>query len=267
VKIARRLSGAAIALSAATVLVAGCTGSAGSGSVSGSSPGNRSAVAPPPPAAVSRPCVRLEHPGITALASTVRHAHLSDRIAVRLTPRLAAVAAEVRSGHRGSRVGIWAQSGRRMIPANAVARLASHGKPRPSQAAATVTGSPWRAKVTRCVKVAHAAALSRARAKQQAVHARRAAKRAEHRGAQRLARQRAAQRRARERAAMLAQRRAERRRRAAAPPPATSCTRTSTGSCIQGGDFCPQASYGDRGTDADGDVYTCTGDRVHPHWE
>lgn len=46
-----------------------------------------------------------------------------------------------------------------------------------------------------------------------------------------------------------------------------SCTRTSSGSCIEGGEFCPQASYGHAGYDAQGRRYTCTGDRVHPHWE
>lgn len=53
------------------------------------------------------------------------------------------------------------------------------------------------------------------------------------------------------------------------PPsqPHHSCTRTSTGSCIQGGEFCPQADYGQVGYDASGDAYTCTGDRTHPHWE
>lgn len=46
-----------------------------------------------------------------------------------------------------------------------------------------------------------------------------------------------------------------------------SCTRTSTGSCIRGGEFCPQASYGHTGYDAGGRAWTCTGDRTHPHWE
>jgi hypothetical protein len=61
------------------------------------------------------------------------------------------------------------------------------------------------------------------------------------------------------------------------PPPAThtyhpppvqhSCTTTSSGSCIQGGEFCPQAYYGMTGYDAYGDAYVCTGDTTHPHWE
>ena len=46
-----------------------------------------------------------------------------------------------------------------------------------------------------------------------------------------------------------------------------ACTRTSTGSCISGGQFCPQASYGHVGYDAHGNAYICTGDRSHPHWE
>jgi len=45
-----------------------------------------------------------------------------------------------------------------------------------------------------------------------------------------------------------------------------ACTRTSTGSCIRGGSFCPQASYGQVGYDANGNRYVCTGDRTHPHW-
>lgn len=55
-----------------------------------------------------------------------------------------------------------------------------------------------------------------------------------------------------------------------APPPAPvqhGCTTTSSGSCIRGGEFCPQASYGMTGYDADGTAYICTGDRTHPHWE
>ena len=45
-----------------------------------------------------------------------------------------------------------------------------------------------------------------------------------------------------------------------------ACTRTSSGSCIRGGAFCPQASYGQVGYDASGNRYVCTGDRTHPHW-
>jgi hypothetical protein len=44
-----------------------------------------------------------------------------------------------------------------------------------------------------------------------------------------------------------------------------ACTRTSSGSCIQGGQFCPQASYGRSGWDAQGRRYVCKGDRTHPH--
>lgn len=52
-----------------------------------------------------------------------------------------------------------------------------------------------------------------------------------------------------------------------APAPAPSCTTTSSGTCIRGGEFCPQADYGTTGYDADGRAYTCTGDTTHPHWE
>jgi hypothetical protein len=56
----------------------------------------------------------------------------------------------------------------------------------------------------------------------------------------------------------------------AQPQPSTggthACTRTSSGTCIQGGQFCPQASYGHAGYDANGHRYICRGDRVHPHW-
>jgi hypothetical protein len=55
----------------------------------------------------------------------------------------------------------------------------------------------------------------------------------------------------------------------AAPPPVQhhGCTTTSSGSCIHGGEFCPQDSYGRTGYDAYGNALTCTGDRTHPHWE
>lgn len=48
---------------------------------------------------------------------------------------------------------------------------------------------------------------------------------------------------------------------------AHACTRTSSGSCIRGGQFCPQASYGTSGYDANGRRYICAGDRSHPRWE
>lgn len=53
----------------------------------------------------------------------------------------------------------------------------------------------------------------------------------------------------------------------AAPAPRTSCTTTSSGTCIQGGQFCPQAKYGTTGYDANGRAYVCTGDTTHPHWQ
>jgi len=45
-----------------------------------------------------------------------------------------------------------------------------------------------------------------------------------------------------------------------------SCTLTSSHTCIRGGQFCPQASYGRSGWDAAGRRYVCKGDRTHPHW-
>ena len=53
---------------------------------------------------------------------------------------------------------------------------------------------------------------------------------------------------------------------ALATPHHHACTRTSSGSCIQGGQFCPQASYGHSGWDARGRRYVCKGDHTHPHW-
>lgn len=44
------------------------------------------------------------------------------------------------------------------------------------------------------------------------------------------------------------------------------CTRTSSGTCIRGGEFCPQASYGHSGWDAKGRRYVCKGNHQHPHW-
>jgi hypothetical protein len=45
------------------------------------------------------------------------------------------------------------------------------------------------------------------------------------------------------------------------------CTRTSTGTCIRGGEFCPKKDYGHHGWDAKGRRYTCKGNHTHPHWE
>lgn len=57
----------------------------------------------------------------------------------------------------------------------------------------------------------------------------------------------------------------------AATPDATTqvarpCTRTSSGTCIRGGQFCPQSKYGRSGWDARGRRYVCKGNRTHPHW-
>lgn len=98
-----------------------------------------------------------------------------------------------------------------------------------------------------------------------AVAARRARRAAQRAAA--TARRRAAAARQRAAAERRAERAAQRRAQRQYTPPPTSCTTTSTGSCIQGGEFCPQADYGQTGTDADGRTYTCTGDTEHPHWE
>lgn len=46
-----------------------------------------------------------------------------------------------------------------------------------------------------------------------------------------------------------------------------ACTRTSSGKCIRGGEFCPKAKYNKSGWDAKGRRYVCKGSRSHPHWE
>jgi len=51
---------------------------------------------------------------------------------------------------------------------------------------------------------------------------------------------------------------------AAPPPPA--CTKTSSGTCIKGGQFCPKASYGKSGYDKNHKRWVCKGDRSHPKW-
>lgn len=48
--------------------------------------------------------------------------------------------------------------------------------------------------------------------------------------------------------------------------PSHACTTTASGTCIQGGQFCPQAKYGQDGWDGEGRRYVCTGDSDHPHW-
>ena len=45
-----------------------------------------------------------------------------------------------------------------------------------------------------------------------------------------------------------------------------ACTRTSSGKCISGGQFCPQAKYKESGWDAKGRRYVCKGNHTHPHW-
>ncbi|RLV50963.1 hypothetical protein D9V37_03260 [Nocardioides mangrovicus] len=45
-----------------------------------------------------------------------------------------------------------------------------------------------------------------------------------------------------------------------------ACTRTSSGTCIRGGEFCRQSQYGHSGWDAVGRRYVCKGSHTHPHW-
>ena len=47
---------------------------------------------------------------------------------------------------------------------------------------------------------------------------------------------------------------------------AATCTKTSTGTCIRGGQFCPQAKFNKAGYDAKGRKYVCKGSKSHPHW-
>lgn len=44
-----------------------------------------------------------------------------------------------------------------------------------------------------------------------------------------------------------------------------TCTHTSSGSCIRGGQFCPKAKKGHFGYSASGKKYKCRGG-AHPHW-
>jgi hypothetical protein len=45
-----------------------------------------------------------------------------------------------------------------------------------------------------------------------------------------------------------------------------ACTRTSSGKCIKGGQFCPQSKWHKNGWDAKGRRYVCKGNHSHPHW-
>lgn len=45
-----------------------------------------------------------------------------------------------------------------------------------------------------------------------------------------------------------------------------ACTKTSSGKCIRGGQFCPKAKYNKSGYDVKGRRYVCKGNRTHPHW-
>ena len=44
------------------------------------------------------------------------------------------------------------------------------------------------------------------------------------------------------------------------------CTKTSSGHCIKGGQFCPKAKYHKSGWDAQNRRYVCKGSKSHPHW-
>jgi hypothetical protein len=55
--------------------------------------------------------------------------------------------------------------------------------------------------------------------------------------------------------------------KAPSSPKTHACTKTSTGSCIKGGDACQRSQYGQTGYDAAGRKFTCTGSHIHPHWE
>lgn len=45
-----------------------------------------------------------------------------------------------------------------------------------------------------------------------------------------------------------------------------ACTKTSSGTCIKGGQFCPKKKYGNFGWDAKGKKWKCKGNHSHPHW-
>ena len=48
---------------------------------------------------------------------------------------------------------------------------------------------------------------------------------------------------------------------------AASCTKTSSGTCInKGGQYCPKKSYGKSGYDKNHKRWVCKGDRNHPRW-
>ena len=142
-------------------------------------------------------------------------------------------------------------------PAASLSSITTETTPTPTSTA----DADAEAAAARAAARAQARAAARAAARQRAAERRReAARRAEarRRAAARAAARAEAQQEAAARAAAAA---------AAAAPTTHACTQTSSGSCIQGGEFCPQASYGTYGYDADGTRYKCTGDAVHPHWE
>ena len=45
-----------------------------------------------------------------------------------------------------------------------------------------------------------------------------------------------------------------------------ACTKTASGTCIKGGQFCPKKKYKKSGWDAKGRRYVCKGSRSHPRW-
>ena len=94
------------------------------------------------------------------------------------------------------------------------------------------------------------------------------AARAKARAAVELAARKAQERQAQLARALKAQKAAaEARAESQAQSQTHACTRTSSGSCIQGGEFCKQSAYDQSGYDADGTRYVCKGDSTHPHWE
>jgi hypothetical protein len=47
---------------------------------------------------------------------------------------------------------------------------------------------------------------------------------------------------------------------------AATCTKTSTGKCIKGGQFCPKAKKNKVGVDAKGRRYVCKNSKGSLHW-
>jgi hypothetical protein len=253
-------------LTTLALLVAGCTSSGDSVQTGGSTP-PVSTHAPSTTVALSRGCSTTSRLTIKSIEAGLRkHTYsLRNGTRVKVTKHTSVIAAQVNGDH--FKIGTWRYASGGIEAINAVARATSRwgaaAQPRSpaAKARARLLASTEHTRAIHCVQAKVVAATRQAHqrklARQQAAKA--AAKVAAKAAARRAAERRAAERRA-------AKRRAAASRSAAAPPP-VQCTTTSSGSCIQGGEFCPQSSYGQQGTDANGRVYTCTGDTVHPHWE